>query len=244
MKRIIGLITLFALLLGSYNVVHAQDAASAMQAYAAELIAMGMTETTANQKANADVTALVANMSALQSKVDFAFAGLEDRVDSLVKNDLRRDDAMDALDNAESSKDAFVGMDPGQNIFVQESIAGAPPRVSAGDAFRLAQETAEQHQSAVNRILIAPTQPGAVPAGDIVSDFIPQIIRQLFRFAWVVVLISFTVSGILLIIAHGNDEKLTKAKSMIYFTLVGFAFVALAFAIVKAVTDIDFFRFI
>jgi hypothetical protein len=244
MKQLIGIMMGLSILLGSFNVVYALDAASAMQAYAAELIALGMTEPTANQKANADVTALVANMQAAQSNVEFAYDGLAERVDSLPKNDLRKDSADDALDAAESAKDVFVDMDPSQNIFVQESIGGAPPRVLAGEAFQLAQEDAEATQSFVNRILIAPTQPGAVPTGDIVSDFIPQIIRQLFRFAWVAVLIAFTVSGVLFIIAHGNDERLTKAKTMLYFTLMGFAVVALSFAIVKAVTDIDFFRFI
>jgi len=80
--------------------------------------------------------------------------------------------------------------------------------------------------------------------GDLVSDFIPQLIRQLFRFAWLAVLIAFTVSGVMLVMAHDNDENITKAKGMIYYSLIGFAFVALAFAIVKGVTDIDFFRFI
>lgn len=244
MKRVIGFLTLIALFMTSFGYALAVSKSEAISEYAAELVSIGMDEGNANTKATNDVNALVDSMRGGQSSVDYGFNTLEERVENLLKNDLRRDQAVNALESAEAKKDAFLGINAEDEIFVQESIGGAPPRVMAGDSFRLAREDAEDSQSRINRILIAPTRPGAVPTGDIVSDFIPQIIRQLFRFAWVAVLFAFTASGIMLIVAHGNDERLTKAKSILYFTLIGFAFVTLAFAITKAVTDIDFFRFI
>lgn len=253
MKRIIGLITLFTLFIASFGHALALDKSTAIQTYAAELVAMGMEEATANTKATNDVNALIGSMMGSQSSANYAFTALEERVDNLLKTDLRKEKALSALERVKDEElfeeDAgvlveFLKMDPTQYIYVQTSIGGAPPMVMEDDTFTLAREAVERAQSRINRILIAPTQPGGVPTGDIVSDFIPQIIRQLFRFAWVAVLIAFTISGVMLIIAHGNDERLTKAKSMLYFTIIGFAFIALAFAIVKAVTDIDFFRFI
>jgi len=244
MKRIIGLLMLVALFITSFGYVFAANKSEAISEYAAELVSIGMEEDMANTKAASDVKALVDSMKGGQSSVDYGFNTLEERVENLLKNDLRRDQAVNALESAEKKKNTFLGLNAENEIFVQESIGGAPPRVMAGDNFSLAREDAEDSQSRINRILIAPTRPGSVPTGDIVSDFIPQIIRQLFRFTWVAVLFAFTASGIMLIVAHGNDERLTKAKSILYFTLIGFAFVTLAFAITKAVTDIDFFRFI
>jgi hypothetical protein len=237
----------------TFGYAFSANQAEAISEYAAELVSMGMDEGNANTKATNDVNALVASMKGGQSSADYAFTALEERVDNLLENDLRKEKALNALERVKDEEligeDSgvlvdFLKMDPADYIYVQKSIGGAPPRVTEGDAFRLAREAVEEAQSRINRILIAPTRPGAVPTGDIVSDFIPQIIRQLFRFAWVAVLLAFTASGIMFIVAHGNDERLTKAKSMLYFTLIGFAFIAMAFAIVKAVTDIDFFRFI
>ena len=41
--------------------------------------------------------------------------------------------------------------------------------------------------------------------------------------------------------AMDNEEKSTKARNVLVFSLIGFVFVALAYAVIKAVTDINFF---
>jgi|GEM_PF-3281414 len=220
------------------------DRAAATTAYATELVSIGMDKAEADKKAASDVAAVVAGMTQDKAAVVGGFDLLKDRVGKLLQTDKRKDRANEALDAAESSKNAFDKMNPEVNLFVQESLAGAPPLVMPGEEFDLARQTAEGDQANINRILIAPNQPGSVPAGDLVSDFIPQIIRQLFRFAWLAVLVSLTVSGVMMVMAHDEDEKITKAKSMIFYSLIGFAFIALAFALVKAVTNIDFFNFV
>lgn len=88
------------------------------------------------------------------------------------------------------------------------------------------------------------TQAGSVPEGDIVQDFIPQVIRLLFRFVYSVIIIVMLVAGIMLIAAQDNEEMTTNAKKAIYYAIIGFAIVTLAFAAVKAITDIDFFDFV
>ncbi len=64
---------------------------------------------------------------------------------------------------------------------------------------------------------------------------------MLFRLTTLAILVSFVVSGVMLVIAYDNEENVTKAKTMLYFSLVGFAFVALAFAIVTAITKVNYF---
>lgn len=243
-KKFLGLLIIFTFLLSFSVPVWALDKESAIQAYSDELVALGAEKTAADEKATSEVLTLILGMQTAQSDANTRYDNMKERVDTLLKSDLRQEEAKKALDEAKKSEEEFSKLSPDQSIFVQVSVAGAPPSVTEDENFNLAQQSFEDSIGRINRILLAPTRPGTVPTGDIVSDFIPQIIRQLFRFAWVAVLLAFTVSGIMLIIAFDDEERITKAKGMIYFTLIGFAFITLAFAVVKAVTNIDFFNFV
>lgn len=123
-------------------------------------------------------------------------------------------------------------------------------RFRASDAFEAAETAANTAINNVNRALIAPVRPGitaeneegTVPEGDLQEDFIPQLVRLLFFFTSLGFLITLIVASVMMVVSLDNEEYHTKAKDMIIFALVGFAFIALAFALVQAVTDIDFFR--
>ncbi len=173
-------------------------------------------------------------MKARQTELKQKVNELGARVSGFNMNDPRKEDLNDAYDDVLSAMSDFKSLDPDSHV-----KSGFPDA-----AFTSAEKNLLDKINKVNVILIGPTRPGLVPAGTLVEDFIPGIIRQLFRFAWLAVFIALTVSGIFMVISFDNEERLTKAKHMIYFTLIGFAFVTLAFAIVKAVTNIDFFNFI
>ncbi len=219
----------------------AESKESVIALYSQELAAVGAP---GEGRAEDEVNAVQSGMEAAQGDLKNAYEALEDRVDSLVKNDTRRGEANKKLGSAENRVDEFTGLQAQDNMYVQPALAGALPRVLPTAAFTLAEEAAEKALAEVNKVLIAPNRPGAVPEGDLFEDFLPQIIRQLFRFAWLAILLSFIVSGVFFVTVRDNDEQVSKAKGMIYYSLIGFAFIAFAFAIVKAVTDIDFFRFI
>ncbi len=182
----------------------------------------------------------------LDRQIDAAdsFGNLRTRVKALSSGDPRADGADSALDNAESVLDKFLALDPLKTDASGDFIlvAGDPP--AAATQFASAEKAALADLSKVNRALIAPQKPGNVPEGDIINDFLPGLIRTLMRFASLAILISFLVSGVLFVMAFGVEERLTRAKQMLYFSLIGFAIVTLAFAIIKAVTTIDFFGFI
>lgn len=167
--------------------------------------------------------------------IRYTYDKLNERIASMESNDPKRDKAKEFLDLAKDAIDEL------------------------GDAslsnFETKEEDARAAINKLNKYLVLPFRPGmsvpsegaepegGVPEGDIVTDFIPQAIRLLFRFASLGILVSFVVSGVMFIISFDNEERTTKAKQMLYYTLVGFAFITLAFAIVKAVSDIDFFGF-
>lgn len=241
-KNKFTILVLIGLLIPQLSFAMSQKAA--ISTYEAELVGIGLNQKIANEKAMSESDALLELMKTAQYDTEVAYDNLDIHVGSLNKTDGRREKALKALNDADDKVKAFTALDPKNEFDVLKAQAGALPRLLPTNAFNEAQTNATEALSAVNRILIAPDRPGNVPQGDIVNDFIPQIIRQLFRFAWLVILVSFIVSGVFFILARDNEERVTKAKSIIYYSLAGFAVVALAFAIVKALTDIDFFGFI
>lgn len=209
-----------------------------------EYIALGWTEEQAEEQAFEDVDGLIDNMESKQNSVSSTYDKVDSRVNALGSGDSRKNSALDALDDAESAVYRFKNLDAASHLEVIPSAGGTIPRVTPDEEFENSDKEASDSVSAVNRVLIAPSRPGNVPEGDIIEDFIPQLIKLLFGFASLAILIAFITSGVYMVISFDNEERVTKSKHMIYYTLIGFAFVVFAFAIVKAVTDIDFFRFI
>jgi len=246
MKQIAGILLVLAIFLVSIGQALAISRDAAVQTYTNELTAppFNLPQNSSEDRAEREVDSLIQAMESEQYDVKVAIENLDTQVSALSKNSDRQERALSAIDTAKDRASNFMDLEANTHVKVQVAVAGALPYVTQDGDFVASQDSANTAIGVVRRIMIAPDRPGSVPSGDIVTDFIPQIIRQLFRFAWVAVFIALTASGVMLIMAQGNDERLTKAKSMIYFTLIGFAFVAMAFAIVKGVTDIDFFRIV
>jgi hypothetical protein len=190
---------------------------------------------------------VIDSLEATQASLQTDFSRLEARVNALKLEGDRKKAVDTAMDTVRRQKDDFLKLEP-KNLVTQ--IDGqwypAPEFTSSESAARSA-----LHE--VNKLLVLPVMPGAtgsasqdgsVPKGDLMETFFPSAIRLLMRFASLMVLIAFIVSGVLMVIAFDNEERVTKAKTILYYTIIGFAAVLLAFAIAKAVTDIDFFDFI
>ncbi len=184
-------------------------------------------------------------MQSYQDEAGFSLEALKARVKNIPRNDSRRLQALDRIEALGKQLDKWLEMSPAEHVSVQEPIGNTPALVSADEEFRLQQKKVQDLMGDANRILLGAVKPDEkLPEGDLVEDFIPQLIRQLFRFAWLAVFVAFVVAGVMLVLAFGDDERLEKAKRISYYTLIGFVFVTLAFAIVKAITQIDFFRFV
>lgn len=221
-KKITVLTLIFSLFSG-FSLVHAQD--SGQQAYEQALV---------KQASEA--------MQQLKEESTVNLEMLKERIQNIPRNDERRQQAFELIKVAEEEVEAFQGVSTQPQI--TPGIGNSPPLVEFNTEFASQYKKVEDAFLSVNQILLGPARPGEVPEGDVVEDFIPNLVRQFFRFAWVAVFISFVVSGVMFVMGMGNDERIDKAKKMLYFSLIGFAFIALSFALVQAITDIDFFRFI
>ena len=230
-------------LLISPSFAQALTSQQALVEYKQELISAGLDEENADLKALNDLDEVITGMSEAQKSAVNSLNNLDTRVRALQRNDSRRAEALEALESAQGTLDFFVTLRPEFNLDVQPTVGGALPRILPLDDFTVAQTRVNEKMAAINIILIGPSRPGTVPTGDW-EDFITNTIRQLFRFAWVAILISMTIAGLFLILARGNDERIAKAKRIMYYNIIGFAFIALSFALVRAATDIDFFNFI
>jgi hypothetical protein len=179
-----------------------------------------------------------------QREVVEAFDRLDIRVKGMNSNDVKKSEALKLLNDAEDAVNDFKDLDADDHV---EGPEDGP--FEADDDFKEAETAATEAMNDVNRFLIAPFRPGTtdenpegtVPEGDLIDDFIPQAVRLLFRFTFIAILISIIVSVVMLITSFNNEERQTKARDMLMFSLIGFAVVALAFALVTAITNIDFF---
>jgi len=240
-KRFLFPLIALAFLIPFSSVFAAMTKADIVKQFGQYLTAAGLPKAAASSQ----VDGLINFMEGSQKEIDNTFSTLDGRVQGLRATDPKKNPALKLLSTAKSAVTAFKKLKAVEHISVYSSPAtGVAPSISPDSAFDLAKEKAEKAMADTSLYLISPARPGAVPEGDLMTDFVPQLIRQLFRFAYLAILISLVVSGILWITAMDNEEKVTKAKHIIYYSLIGFAFVTLAFAIVKGITDIDFFRFI
>ena len=183
-------------------------------------------------------------MKARQEGVSGALERLEDRLkDFYLKKDSPKDklinDDGQLLDQAKDAKDFFTGMKVDSDASLIKKLPNGT-YVSA-QIFDDAETKAYQAIAAVDKALYSPNAPGDVPQGNLMESIIPQVVKLLFTFSYIAILISLVVSGVYLLIVYDDEEKITKARHMIVYSLVGFAVITFAFAVVTAVTDINFF---
>ncbi len=204
------------------------------------------TETDSDKKL---IIQLQISMSNSQMEVITSYDNMKTRITSLLKNDTRKDSAEESLTTAGTNVGTFINLDVAKKNTSNNSgfefiEQGTYAYQASPKKFTAIQKKAIQSINSVNKTLLNPSKPSGVPSGDLITDFVPGVIRILFRFASFASLISLIISGLMFTAAFGNEERVTKARSMIYYSLIGFACVVLAFAVIKAITDIDFFGFI
>lgn len=70
---------------------------------------------------------------------------------------------------------------------------------------------------------------------------IANVIKMALGIAGALAFLSFTVGGIMLVIANGADDKVGKAKTIILWSIVALVIMAVSFAVVTGVTQLNFF---
>ena len=241
---LLSVVLIFVVTSFSINPVYAESSGEVTEAYIEQLVDnFDMTDSQATEYAALQVNQLLEQMEGAQAAAEAGIEELKTRVGGIHKDNVRKGDAEKILSKAEAAVSDFLELSPEDHLSIIIQVGNVMPILESDGIFSASQVVATSAMSEVNKVLILPDKPDTVPSGTL-FEFLAQLVRQLFRFAWVAVLVSLTVSGVYFVISFDNEERITNAKNMIIYSIVGFAFVALAFALVKAVTDIDFFAFI
>jgi hypothetical protein len=81
-----------------------------------------------------------------------------------------------------------------------------------------------------------------LPAGDLITDFIPAAIRIFLLLVSLATTASLVYSGFLFVTHFGDEAVLQKAKKILTWSIIGIAFVSFSYAIVWAVVNLNFTR--
>ncbi len=79
-----------------------------------------------------------------------------------------------------------------------------------------------------------------LPAGT-PQVIIAEVIKLILSICGVLALVSFTIAGVMFLTAAGAEEKITKAKHMILWSIGALAIIAVSYAIVTGVSQLQFF---
>lgn len=80
----------------------------------------------------------------------------------------------------------------------------------------------------------------AVPTADLKTGIIPQVIKVILLLAGTVSFGVFVYAGVMLVIAQGNEEDITKFKNILIWSIVGLVFITTAYALVRGVFQLIF----
>jgi len=76
-------------------------------------------------------------------------------------------------------------------------------------------------------------------AGDLRSELIPELIQTLLKLMGTFALLLFIYAGGILVLRDGDDEKVTKAKEILIYAIVGAVVSLLAYLIIEAVIQFN-----
>lgn len=79
-----------------------------------------------------------------------------------------------------------------------------------------------------------------IPEEKFREKVIPSVINILLGLAGSIAFIVFTVAGVMLIVAHGNEELHTKVKNIFIYAIIGLTLIALSYAIIYGVFTLRF----
>lgn len=80
----------------------------------------------------------------------------------------------------------------------------------------------------------------ALPSANLKTQILPKAIKTFLMLVGSLSLVVFVYAGVMLVIAQGNEEDVTKFKNILLWSLVGLAFITASYAIVRGIMGISF----
>jgi hypothetical protein len=80
-----------------------------------------------------------------------------------------------------------------------------------------------------------------LPSGDWKS-IVAQVIQLILSITGSITFVSFTVGGVMMVTAQGDDTKINKGKGILTWSLIALAIIAASYGIVLGITQLKFFQ--
>lgn len=80
----------------------------------------------------------------------------------------------------------------------------------------------------------------ALPFADLKTQILPKAIKTFLMLVGSLSLAVFVYAGVMLVVAQGKEEDITKFKNILLWSLVGLAFITASYAIVRGIMGISF----
>ena len=84
------------------------------------------------------------------------------------------------------------------------------------------------------------TDGASLPTGSFRYELVPQVIKIMLGLAGTLAFISFTVGGVMLVVAHGNEEMETTAKNIFLYSVIAMVVIAGAYGVIYGVLTLRF----
>ena len=84
------------------------------------------------------------------------------------------------------------------------------------------------------------TELDSLVKGDLRSELIPEFIQTILKLMGTLAFLLFIYAGGMMVLRDGDDEKVTKAKQILIYAIIGAVVSLLAYLIVKAVIQFNF----
>ncbi len=94
-------------------------------------------------------------------------------------------------------------------------------------------------ESFTNTKLDDPTMTAKLPSGDLLTQFIPSIIKILLQISSLLILLALIVAGVLMVTAHGDTNQVDKAKKVIIYALIGLLVTSVAYAVTLGIVKLS-----
>ena len=79
-----------------------------------------------------------------------------------------------------------------------------------------------------------------LPQGNLKTEILPQVIKIFLQLVGAVSFAIFVYAGVMVIVAGGKEEEVTKFKKTFLWSAIGLAFITTAYALVSGLLNIVF----
>jgi len=77
-----------------------------------------------------------------------------------------------------------------------------------------------------------------LPSGDFLNEVVPAVVSNVMYMTGLLIFIAFIYGGTMIVIGRGNEEQLTKAKTIVLYAGIALGLLSLGYAIIYVIATL------